>query len=156
MIAGVDASAGTRSRAATRSDTVPAMRRHLIFLLIAVACSKTKDEAKPVTPAPAGSGSVAENPPPKPAGGDYDGHVKTGTTLEDQKKWSDALIEFEAALVAKPDDARALTEVGFTAYLAGKLDRAKEASLAAVLAAKDDKLRGAALFNLGLAVEKTL
>ena len=83
--------------------------------------------------------------------------MKAGAAFEDQNKWNEALNEFEAALTAKPNDARALTEVGFCANFAGKLDRAKEASIAAIAAAKDDKsLRGAALFNLGLSVEKTM
>ena len=83
--------------------------------------------------------------------------MKAGIELEDQKKWKEALAEFEAALKKKPDDARALSEVGFTAFFAGDLLRAKEASIAAVKAAKDDaKLRGSALFNLGLALEQEL
>ncbi|CAN5487644.1 hypothetical protein BH11MYX1_BH11MYX1_20200 [soil metagenome] len=126
-----------------------------VVMSLALGCDK-KQEAAP-TPAPAGS-ALAPAPPADamPTGGDYDSHMKAGVALEDHKEWSLALAEFEAALAAKPDDARALTEIGFTAYFAGRLDRAKEASTAAVLASKDDKLRGAALFNLGLAVEKDL
>ena len=127
-------------------------------LVIAFGCNKHEEQAKPAAPAPA-----APAPAPAPVVADaapkldYDGHMKAGAALEDQKKWSEALGEFEAAAAAKPDDARALGEVGFTAHFAGKDDRAKEASLAAVAAAKDDKkLRGSALFNLGLAVEKTM
>ncbi len=142
------------------------MRAYSIALAViaVVACSKSKETSNAVAPgsgsatgsAPApAAGSAAKAAPP--AADAYDTHMKSGEALEDQRKWSDALGEFEAALVAKPGDARALTEVGFTAYFADKLDRAKEASLAAVAAAKDDKkLRGAALFNLGLSVEKTM
>lgn len=102
--------------------------------------------------AAAGSGSAA----PAPAASDYDTHFKAGEALEDQKKWSEALAEFEAALAAKAGDPRALNEVSFTAIFAGKLDRAQEAAIAAAAAAKDDKKQHAqALFNLGLAVERT-
>jgi tetratricopeptide (TPR) repeat protein len=82
----------------------------------------------------------------------YDAHMRAGDALEAKAKWTDALAEFEAALAAKPNDAHALVEVGWTAYNAKKLPRAREASEAAVLAAASDpQLRGAALFNLGLA-----
>jgi tetratricopeptide (TPR) repeat protein len=130
-------------------------------IVLVFGCDKKSEEA-PAPPAPAPTGSAHAPAPPAPpmdapsAGGDYDSHLKAGVALEDHKEWRDALAEFEAALAARPDDARALTEVGFTAYFAGKLDRAREASTAAVLAGKDGKLRGAALFNLGLAVEHDL
>jgi len=136
------------------------MRTLILACLVFAAC-KNKEQPKPA-PEPVASGS-----PPAPAPvasgsaraplGDYDSHMKAGADLEDQKKWVEALAEFETALKLKPDDARALSEIGFTAVFAGKLDRAKQASTAAVLAAKDDaKLRGSALFNLGLAVEKEM
>jgi hypothetical protein len=106
--------------------------------------SKTGSAAAPVVKAP-----------PVPVD-DYDARMKAGTALEDQKKWAEALVEFEAALVARSGDARALAEIGFTAFHAGNLARAKEASEVAILAATEDKLRGAAMYNLGLAIEATL
>ena len=116
--------------------------------------------AAPVTgsaAAPAGSAAPAPTTgSAAPAADDYDTHMKAGEALEDQKKWPEALAEFEAAVAKKPDDARALDEVAFTAYGAGKLDRAQDAAIAAAAAAKDDKkLHAVALFNLGLAVEKS-
>lgn len=83
--------------------------------------------------------------------------MKAGDQSERNQQWAEALAEFELALAAKPDDPRALAEVGWTAYHAGKLARAKQASIAAVAAAASDaKLRAAALFNLGLAIERDL
>ncbi len=80
--------------------------------------------------------------------------MKAGDALEAKRQWSEALAEFEMALAIKPTDPKALGEVGFTAFKAGKLPRAREASEAFVEAsATDQKLRGAALFNLGLAIE---
>jgi tetratricopeptide (TPR) repeat protein len=105
----------------------------------------------PVATAPADASAIAIPP------GEYEGHMKAGEALEDAKDWARALEEFESALVAKPGDARALNEIGFNATFAGKLDRAKEAGIAAIAAAKDNKtLHAQALLNLGLAVEKSL
>jgi len=84
----------------------------------------------------------------------YDDHMKAGDAFEAKSKWNDALNEYEAALVAKPGDAHALVEVGWAACMAGKIARAREASEAALAATTDPKLRGAALFNLGVTYEK--
>ena len=135
------------------------MRSLLILSVFIFFACKSKEQSKPA-PEPQGSGSAVPAPvaaDAAPPAATYDSRMQAGAALEDQKKWSDALAEFEAALALKPDDARALGEIGFTAYFAGKLDRAQEASIAAIAAAKDDKkLRGSALFNLGLAVEKSM
>ncbi|HTL33388.1 MAG TPA: tetratricopeptide repeat protein [Kofleriaceae bacterium] len=135
---------------------------HICVVLFAVACSsKKKEEPAASAPVvtPAGSGSAQGSgsgaaPSGKQADDPYEEHMEAGEKLEDQKKWAEALTEFEAALAAKPDDPLALTEVGVNAFFAGKLDRAVEASEKAAATAKDGKVRGAALFNLGLAVEK--
>ena len=135
----------------------------VIAVVMVVGCNKKKEtEAKPgetpaqgSAPAPAPTEPAPKTTEPAP-GADYDKHMAEGDKLESAKKWGEAQKEFEAALAAKPKDARALGEVGFTAYFAGDTARAKEASEQAVEAAGDDaKLRGSALFNLGLAVEKT-
>jgi tetratricopeptide (TPR) repeat protein len=126
--------------------------RMLIALLVVVGCSKHEDKPAPAPATPPPPTAAADAAPVR----DYDALMKSGAALEDKKQWAEALADFEAAAKAKPDDARALDEVAFTAYFAGKLDRAKEAALAAIAAAKDDKkLRAVALFNLGLAIEKT-
>ncbi len=132
-------------------------------LALALGCGK-KTETAPSSgsgsaPGSAAAGSAAAGSAAAgsaaAAASDFDTHFKAGEALEDQKKWAEALAEFEAALAAKPNDPRTLNEVGFNATFAGKLDRAKEAGLAAVAATKDDKpMHAQALFNLGLAVEK--
>jgi tetratricopeptide (TPR) repeat protein len=115
-----------------------------ITLATALVGCKAKE---PTSSAP----KVAE--PAATTASDYDAHVRAGESLETAGKWPEALAEFEAAVTANPGDAKALTEVGWTAYHANKLARAKEASLAAATAAKTPSLRGSALFNLGLAIE---
>jgi len=107
---------------------------------------------KPAAPAPAAPAPAA---PAAPATSDYDAHMSRGDELAKQRKWSEALPEFELAAAAKPNDARALGSVGFAAHFAGKDARAQEASEAAVIAAGGDlDLKGSALFNLGLALEE--
>jgi tetratricopeptide (TPR) repeat protein len=136
----------------------------MVAILAVAGCAKKKDseaQKQPETPAqPAGSAPAPEPAPkvaePAPAANDYDKKMAEGDQFESQKKWTEALASFEAAAAAKPKDARALAEVGFTAYFAGNLARAKEASEQAIEAAGSDaKLKGSALFNLGLAIEKT-
>jgi hypothetical protein len=85
---------------------------------------------------------------------DYAAHMKAGDAAENGSKWDACLTEFEAALVAKPGDPRALAEVGFCALQAGKAARAKEASEAAILSNGDAAVRASAMFNLSMAVEK--
>lgn len=126
-----------------------------LALVLVLACnSKSNDAPKPAAPPPPPPAEKAAEPKPPDV---YETHMKAGDQLENQKKWSDALGEFEQALAAKPNDPHALGEVSFTAFFAGKLDRAREAAEAAVTAAgADAKLKASALFNLGLSIEKQL
>jgi tetratricopeptide (TPR) repeat protein len=125
--------------------------RVLLILVCLFGCG-VKEDPKSRTGS-AAAPVVAREPPPID---DYDARMKAGTALEDQKKWAEALVEFEAALNARSGDALALAEIGFTAFHAGNLERAKEASEVAILAATDPKVRGSAMYNLGLAIEPTL
>ncbi len=128
--------------------------KHTVWCLVVFLACKSKSDAPPpaATPPPAPAPKVSQEKPDS-----YDVHMKLGDALETQKKWPDALAEFEQALAKKPNDARALGEVSFTAYFAGKLDRAREAAEAEIDAAgKDTKLRASGLFNLGLSIEKAM
>ena len=138
--------------------------QRLIALSLAVALagcgnkdSEPAKQAPPPSEAPAPPKPAPPAPPPATAAGsdtDYDAHMHRGDELAKQRKWSESLAEFELAAAARPNDARALGSVGFTAYFAGKTARAKGASEAAVVAAGSDaSLKGPALFNLGLAME---
>jgi tetratricopeptide (TPR) repeat protein len=64
-----------------------------------------------------------------------------------------AVASFEQALVAIPDDARALSELGFAAFKARDLTRARQATEQSIAAAGDPKLRAASLYNLGQILE---
>ncbi|HEY5935009.1 MAG TPA: hypothetical protein VIU61_10250, partial [Kofleriaceae bacterium] len=91
------------------------MRNLIVLICVVVAAlgCGVKDDSKTRE----GSAAPAAPPPkdPPPPVDDYDARMKAGTALEDQKKWAEALVEFEAALTARSGDARALAEIGFTA-----------------------------------------
>lgn len=69
------------------------------------------------------------------------------------RDYAAAMASFEAALVAVPGDARALSELGWVAFLAGELEHAERATEASIAAAVDPKLRAASLYNRGRIAE---
>ncbi len=81
-------------------------------------------------------------------------HLKKGRKLVQDKKYDDGLKELEKARALDPNDATILSEIGFAAMLADKLELAKKANLDSVRFAKEDKLKGASLYNLGRIAEK--
>lgn len=81
-------------------------------------------------------------------------HMKAGWIAQRAKKWSDATKEFEAALVDLGGDARAMSELGWSAMNAGDYAKAQKADEAAILTATDPKVKAASLFNLGLVQER--
>ncbi|MFT3697891.1 MAG: tetratricopeptide repeat protein [Kofleriaceae bacterium] len=81
-------------------------------------------------------------------------HMKAGWAAQHDKRWADAVKEFEAALKVMDGDARALSELGWSAMNAGDFAKAKVADLAAVSAAADPKIEAASLYNLGLVQER--
>jgi tetratricopeptide (TPR) repeat protein len=145
------------------------MQRSIAIVLVALALVPAlagcgKKDSEPAKEAPPPGGPPAQPKPAEPAAppvapvtaADYDAHMRRGDELAKQRKWSEALAELELAAAARPNDARALGYVGFAAYFAGNTARAREASEAAVIAAgSDPDLKGSALFNLGLALERT-
>jgi tetratricopeptide (TPR) repeat protein len=64
-----------------------------------------------------------------------------------------AIASFEQALVAIPDDARALSELGFAAFKARDLTKARQATEQSIAAAGDPRLRAASMYNLGRILE---
>ncbi len=128
--------------------------RIAILMCVVVGCGggNDKEPPKPI-PEPVGSARPPE-PTPKPADA-YQTHLAAGRHVEVDHKWTEALTEYELALEAKPGDATALGEIGAAAFYAGKPARARQASELAIEAAGTDKrLRAAALYNLGRAIEK--
>ena len=76
-----------------------------------------------------------------------------GHKSQQKKDWKSAIGAFEKAVEAVPDDPAALTELGWTAYLAKDLDKAEAATKRAVASDGAPNIRGAALYNLGLIAE---
>jgi tetratricopeptide (TPR) repeat protein len=76
-----------------------------------------------------------------------------GHKAQKKKDWTGAIAAFEKAVEAIPDDPTALTELGWTAYLAKDLDKAEAATKRAVASDGAPNIRGAALYNLGLVDE---
>ncbi|HSD86896.1 MAG TPA: tetratricopeptide repeat protein [Kofleriaceae bacterium] len=95
-----------------------------------------------------------KKPPTKAQLAEYKKRMKAGWALQKQKKWSDAVPEFEAALEAIDSDERATTELGWSAMNAGDYVKARKADLVAVNIAIDPKVKAAALYNLGSVLEK--
>jgi hypothetical protein len=83
-------------------------------------------------------------------GGDpYTDAMADGARLEKKHDYKGAVQAFERAVAARPDDAGALSELGWAAFLAGDLARASDATQRAVAAAKESNQKAAALYNLG-------
>jgi len=81
---------------------------------------------------------------------DVHGHLKAGWAAQKDKRWADAVTEFEAALKISDGDPRLLTELGWSAMNAGDYKKAKKADELSVHAATENKIKAAGLYNLGL------
>ena len=81
--------------------------------------------------------------------------MRAGWAAQKQAKWADAVREFEAAVTAIDGDERALAELGFSAMSVGDLAKARRADEQAVQVAADKRVKAAALYNLGLVLDKS-
>lgn len=110
-------------------------------------------------PAPADTRAVrtSARPTPTPITRDarvaYGKHLAEGRRLAKAQQWAKAIVELEAALAVIPGDDRALAELSWAAFSSGDHAKARTTARAAVLAASNPKLEGAALYNLGRAEE---
>lgn len=144
------------------------VRGSLLAALIVVGCSKDGGQAKkqaakapPPKPAaaPADAAAAAATaktppaPPTKAVRRDFRGRMKQGRALVKQGKYAEGMAEFEAALKRVPDNARALSELGWAAFKANHLTRSIEASRKAVDGETDPRVAAASLYNLGRALE---
>ncbi len=77
-----------------------------------------------------------------------------GRKLAGEKKWADAAAKFQEAVAARPNDPRALAELGYAQHHAGENDKARATNKLALAAASDPNLRAMILFNDGLVDEK--
>lgn len=147
------------------------MRRALIMVVAAaLGCGGKKDEPakqEPATKTEPAAKVVETKKPDKPAKAkpekkltkeqlaEFKKRMKAGWAKQKDSKWSEAIPEFEAALVASPSDQRALTELGWSALQSGDFPKAKKATEQAIKVAVDKKVKAAALYNLGLAQDKS-
>lgn len=140
------------------------VRRVFAFVLLGsglavVACSRTQPTA-PVDSgvdaafsADAASAVVDAGPPSAEARAAGLKALDEGRKLSRAKDWSKALEAFDRALVVMPDDARVLSEVGWAAFQANRLDRAEEANARALANAKEPLVRAPILYNMGRVAE---
>ena len=100
-----------------------------------------------------GSGSNAPVDPTMQAA--YRAGMKKGRGATSKKSWADAIAGFDAALAAKPGDARATGERGFARLLEGTDLAAAETDFdRAASSTKDPKILASLWFNRGLLFEK--
>ena len=90
----------------------------------------------------------------KAARAPFAAHLKRGRELVQAKRYEEGLEELEKARAIDPNNARILSEVGFAALLADKLDEATQANTLSVRFAKNDDIKAASLYNLGRVAEK--
>jgi hypothetical protein len=83
----------------------------------------------------------------------YRKHLTEGRRLAGASKWAEAVTELSAALAAVPDDAPALTELGWAAFNAGDLDKAKQSNEKALKNTSSPRIKAMALYNLGRVAE---
>jgi hypothetical protein len=141
----------------------------LVVLLLVAACSKEKP-TEPAKPAAVASVTTDEKPatkkpkleapkkePTKKADADklatYWKSMSEGRKATLAKKYDDAYAAFDKALVAMPDDARAISERGYAKLLAKDFPGALADLDHAVARTKDRKLLGQIYYNYGLAAE---
>lgn len=80
----------------------------------------------------------------------YKAALDKGRKLEAKKQYADAIKAFQDCLAVSPDDATALTEMGWSAYLNKDLKLAEQYTRKAIGNQSQPNVRGAALYNLGL------
>jgi hypothetical protein len=100
-------------------------------------------------------GPRAETPQEKLARERYRDSMTKGRTFTLAARYDQAAEAFEHALEAKPNDSRALAEMGYARLLSGKDPTAAQADLDKAAAnTKDPKLLSQIFYHLGLAEEK--
>jgi len=121
---------------------MPAMHRSLIVVALALAL-------------PVVAAAAPKAHPPLSAA-----DRKTSATMlakargqQAKKDYAGAIATLEKLIELVPDDAVALGELGFTAYLAKDLKKAEEFTRRSLDAQATPSVRGAALFNLGMIQE---
>jgi tetratricopeptide (TPR) repeat protein len=76
-------------------------------------------------------------------------HLSKGRKAEDKKDYTKAVAEFREALKILPDDAAALSELGYTLLLMADPKSAEEPTRRSIANATSPTVKGASLYNLG-------
>jgi tetratricopeptide (TPR) repeat protein len=123
----------------------------LALALCLVAGCRKNEQAK----APPPSGSAKARPAPLTAEQRKQAaaHLRAGRKHANAKEWGPAVTEFEAALQVGPGDPVTLSELGWAAFSAGDVARAKKVNADALRVAADPKLKAAILYNMGRVAE---
>ncbi len=85
---------------------------------------------------------------------EYRKHLTEGRRLASKSTFPEAMKEFEKALEAVPGDAPALLDLGWAAFKAGELDKAKKNTETALSRTTNPQLKGMAHYNLGRIAEE--
>lgn len=85
---------------------------------------------------------------------EYRKHLAEGRRLAAKSSFPEAIKEFEKALEAVPGDAPALLDLGWAAFKAGELDKAKKKTEEALTRTTSPKLKGMGHYNLGRIAEE--
>ena len=85
---------------------------------------------------------------------EYRKHLTEGRLLASKSKFPEAMKELEKALEAVPGDAPAMLDLGWVAFKAGELDKAKKKTEEALGRTTSPQLKGMAHYNLGRVAEE--
>jgi tetratricopeptide (TPR) repeat protein len=136
-------------------------RRAIVLVGLALAlgagCKRREQPRTPPAPPPTSAAARGAREKPRPPTADekkrYREALRRGRGLDRQGDLAGAIQAFRDALGAIPDDAAALSELGWAAYRAKDLKTAEEATRKAVDRAGETRLRAASLYNLGRVLE---
>ncbi len=142
------------------------MRLTIVMVLLVVACkgkaadhgpsaaAKSTNVAADAAPAPVAKAPPKSTKPARPQTSKaqyavYRKALADGRKREQAGDHAGAMTSFRAALDANPNDATALTELGWAAYNGKDLDAAETATRRGVTLAAKPNVKAAALYNLG-------
>lgn len=120
------------------------------FVALVLAC-EAGPAAVQVPPAPAAVNAPAPTPVVEPSAPapSYDAAMAEGRDAFARRDYDAAVSAFERALVATPDDPRALSELGWAALHAEDLALAERVLVRATELEAEPRLAAASLYNLG-------
>ncbi|MBK9070051.1 MAG: tetratricopeptide repeat protein [Myxococcales bacterium] len=129
---------------AFRSTSGAASGVTALALLALIACGKAGDNASP------GASSHSKASAAASAAEQVTQHLKLGREAYGKRgDYAAALTSFEPASAVAADDATVLNEVALAALMTGDYGKAETAAKRALDVAADNKLKGAASYNLG-------